>query len=167
MRRIGHGWEGGSLDVYQEHRGTQLCLAALLGLRPRLPAPEPSAPLALGGGPEADPYLLANVLVEMTLQEEGWRTENVGPNTPLASLARAARERRPRLVWLSCSHLADVEAFVAGFAGLAREAKAAGAALTVGGRALGEDVRRRLTFTHHGDTLAHLVAYARELRQRA
>ncbi|MGL4549923.1 MAG: hypothetical protein ACRC33_01945, partial [Gemmataceae bacterium] len=64
---------------------------------------------------------------------------------------------------VSCSHLADPEAFVAGFAGLYAEAEAAGAAVAVGGRALGEDVRRRLTFTHHGDTLAHLAAYARDL----
>ena len=29
MRRLGHAWAEGRLDVWQEHRGTQLCAAAL------------------------------------------------------------------------------------------------------------------------------------------
>lgn len=167
MARVGHGWEDGTLDIYQEHRGTHICVAALQMLRPSLPWSDDDAPLALGGGPEGDHYVVANLLVELTLLEEGWRVENVGPNTPLPSLRRAVRERRPRLVWLSCSHLADVEAFVGGFAGLYQDAREAGAALMVGGRALGEEVRRRITFTHHGDTLEHLVAAAREVRGKA
>src|SRR2546430_13117031 len=54
-------------------------------------------------------YVLANVLVAMVLEENGWRAVNVGPNTPLASFVRALRQLRPRLLWLSCSYLADVE----------------------------------------------------------
>ena len=32
MKRVGHGWAEGNLDVYEEHRGTQIVLAALHAL---------------------------------------------------------------------------------------------------------------------------------------
>ncbi|NBO92789.1 MAG: helix-turn-helix domain-containing protein [Planctomycetia bacterium] len=165
MMRIGQNWQSGTIDIYHEHRGTQNCLAAVQSLRALLPAADRNAPLALGGGPEGDHYQLANLLVELTLLEEGWQVDNLGPNLPHDSFVRAIRERRPRLVWLSCSHLADVELFVKGFAQLYAAANEVGAAVTVGGRALGADIRRRLTFTHHGDTLGHLATYAHGLRR--
>jgi excisionase family DNA binding protein len=163
MARIGHGWAVGELDVYREHRATQLCHAALSSLEARMTAANPVAddrPLALGGGPEGDHYLLANLLVGMALREAGWRVVNVGPNTPFRSLCRAASDLRPRLVWLSCSHLADPEAFVREYAEFYRHAERSGVAVAVGGRALTEEVRKRMTFTHFGDRIGHLTAYA-------
>ncbi len=165
MAHIGHGWATKKIDVYEEHRATQACLSAVLALRLGLPRPGADAPLALGGGAEGDHYQLANLLVEMTLIEAGWAAENIGPNTPWPSLCRAVRERRPRLVWLSCSHLPDAEAFVAGYATLHADAARVGASVAVGGRALGEAVRPRLTYAHFGDRLANLALYARDLRR--
>jgi excisionase family DNA binding protein len=164
MTRVGHGWASGDLDVYQEHRGTQACLSALMALKARLPAvTAEDRPLALGGGPEGDHYLLANLLAEVVLLEMGWRVVNLGPNTPMASFQLAVRQLKPRLVWVSCSHLADVDAFVAGYAGLYAEVERWGAAIAVGGRALTAEVRHRMEFTCHGDRLANLAAFARQL----
>lgn len=164
MARIGHGWATGSLDVYEEHRASQACLSALEGLRLGLPRPPEGAPLALGGGPPGDPYLLANLLADLCLTEEGWAVENIGPNTPWPSLGKAVRARKPRLIWISCSYLPDPKAFLAGYATLHAEAVRAGAALAVGGRALTEDVRSHMGYSHHGDRLANLVEFARGLR---
>ena len=36
MRRLGHDWEMARIDVWQEHRGTQLCAAALYELKDEL-----------------------------------------------------------------------------------------------------------------------------------
>ncbi len=167
MERLGHGWADGTLDVYQEHRGTQVCLAALLGLRSRLGAAAGrDRPLAVGGGPEGDPYLLANALAEMVLREQGWEAVNVGPNTPLASFRRALRELRPRLLWLSCGHLADAESFLAQYGELYREAERAGVAVAVGGPARSAAVRGRMRYTTFGDGLTHLAAFARTLHPR-
>lgn len=163
MERVGHGWAEGTLDVYQEHHGTQACLAALLGLRSLLEAPGRARPVAVGGGPEGDPYLLANALAEMVLTEQGWEVINVGPNTPLPSFRKALRELRPRLLWLSCGYLADAESFLTQYAELYREAERAGVAIAVGGRALSEAVRGRMRYTTFGDGLTHLAAFARTL----
>ena len=164
MGRIGHGWETGNIDIYQEHRGTQCCLNAIQSLRSTLPSVPSNAPLAIGGGPERDHYFLANLLIELTLREQGWNVENVGPNTPLASMAQAVRDRRPRLVWLSCSHLFDVEKFIAEYTLLYQAGREAGATLMLGGRAIDEKVRRRIPLSRFGDTLQHLVECAQEVR---
>lgn len=164
MTRVGLGWESGELDVYQEHAATLACLSALQGLRPLLPIPPETALLAVGGGPEGDPSLLGNVLVEMTVREAGWATHNIGADTPARSLCRAVRDRRPRLVWLSCSHLPDEQRLLAGMRLLLKEAAAVGATVAVGGRALGPEVRAQMGAVHGCDRLADLAALAHVLR---
>jgi methanogenic corrinoid protein MtbC1 len=141
-------------------------LSALLALRSRLAAPDENAPLAIGGGPEGDQYFLANALIELVLVGLGWRVVNIGANTPAPSFRQAMRDRRPRLLWLSCSYLPDEEEFLASYGPLYEEALSLGVAVAVGGRALTEALRDRMTFTHHGDRLAHLEAFANELWAR-
>jgi excisionase family DNA binding protein len=164
LNHLGHEWEKGRIDVLHEHRGTQICCAALYALKPALEASAcPSRPRALGGGPEKDPYLVANLLAEMVLLEAGWEAINLGPNTPLASFRQALLEFRPRLLWLSVSYLEDGERFTAEYRTLYQEAVAAGTAVAVGGRALTETVRAGLPYTTFGDGMTHLAAFARSL----
>jgi excisionase family DNA binding protein len=165
MARVGHGWETSSLDVYQEHHGTQTCLAGLQALRAKLEGrgtPE-GQPVAVGGGPEGDPYLLANLLIELLFTEMGWRAVNIGPNTPLGSFAKAVEDARPALLWISCSYLKDESAFVAGYSALRETARRLGVRVAVGGNALTGPVRERLPCEHRGGTLAHLSAFVRTI----
>jgi len=106
MARVGHQWESARIDVWHEHRGTQLCAAALHDLRRGLePRAERNRPVAVGAAPEGDPYTLPTLLAQLVLLDAGWEAVDLGPNTPLPSLARAVREVRPRLVWVSVSYL--------------------------------------------------------------
>jgi methanogenic corrinoid protein MtbC1 len=165
MRRLGHEWAEGRIDVLDEHRGTQLCAAALHELRAAPAAPaRPGAPLAVGGSPGGDPYLLANLLVEMVLAGAGWEVINLGPNTPLPSFRLALTRFRPRLLWLSVSHLDDPESFLEGYQGLYADAARIGTAVAIGGQALTEEVRTRMPYTTFGDGLTHLAAFARSLQ---
>lgn len=164
MRRLGHEWEEGRLEVWQEHRGTQLCAGALYEVRSALRgADEAGRPVAIGGGPEGDPYLLANLLAEMALLGRGWRVVNLGPNTPMGSFRAALEEMRPRLLWLSSSYLAEPGRFVGEYRGLYRAAEKLGTAVAVGGQALTEEVRSGMPYTTFGDGLSHLVAFAKTL----
>lgn len=168
MARVGHDWETGRIDVMHEHRASMLCAAALHELKVRLlNRPEVSRPVAVGGGPEGDPYLLANLLIELVLLDLGWEVVNLGPNTPLPSLARAVGEFRPRFCWLSVSYLPDVDAFRAAYRTLFAEAERCKVAVAVGGRMLTADLRAGLPYTTHGDGLAHLAAFARMLHPPA
>ena len=161
MTQIGLDWEKGKSDVFQEHQATQLCTAALYELKPRLEEhARTECPLALGGGPEKDPYLLANLLAELVLLDAGWDVINLGPNTPLVSFRKAVRQFRPRLLWVSIGYLAEPETFAEAYPVLYRETLQAGAAVAVGGRALSESLRVRLPYTTFGDGLTHLAAFA-------
>ncbi len=106
MAQVGHAWETERIAVWQEHRGTQLCAAALYGLKDELQArAERNRPLAVGGAPSGDPYLLATLLAQLVLLDAGWEAVQLGPDTPLSGLRNALPQLRPRLVWLSVSHL--------------------------------------------------------------
>ena len=167
MSQLSHDWERGRIDVLHEHRGTQLCAAGLYALKALLEEDAGAdRPVAVGGGPEDDPYVLANLLAEMVLLDAGWDTINLGPNTPLASLRLALGELRPRLVWLSVSFLEDAEVFAHQYQFFYQEATRAGVAVAVGGRALTEELRGRLPYTTFGDGMTHLAAFARSLHPR-
>jgi excisionase family DNA binding protein len=167
LSRVGHDWQTARIDVWQEHRGTQLCAAALYDLKDDLEArAERNRPVAVGGAPEGDPYLLSTLLAQYVLLDAGWDAVNLGPNTPLPSLAKALRDLQPRLLWLSVSYLADEKAFIDACKDLYRVAEQQGVAVAVGGQALGEAVRSTIPYTTHGDGLSHLAAFARTLHPR-
>lgn len=172
LEGIGHDWETGALDVFQEHRATRIVESALIELLGglRRPAPRHAAeapPLALGAGPEGDPYTVAGLLCELALRERGWETMNLGPNLPMASLAKAVLAHQPRLVWISVSYLADPGRFVREYASFYRAASATGAAVILGGQALGPDLRAQLVSAGFGERVAHLVELARMLHPLA
>ena len=163
MARVGHDWETGRIDVLHEHRGTQLCAGVLYELRARLEPAAGRRPVAVGGAPEDDPYLLTSLLIEMLLLEMGWDVVNLGPNTPLPSFEKALAEFQPRLLWVSASYLADPAAFREQYARLYRRAEAMSTAVAIGGQALKEELRTSLPRTMFGDSLADLAAFVKVL----
>lgn len=167
LARVGHDWETARIDVWHEHRATQLCAAALYELKDELEArAERNRPVAVGGAPEGDPYLLPTLLAQYVLLDAGWEAINLGPNTPLPSLTKALLELHPRLLWLSASYFENEAAFLNQYRDLYRTAERHGVAVAVGGRALGESLRSAIPYTTHGDGLSHLAAFARTLHPR-
>jgi excisionase family DNA binding protein len=167
MAKIGHDWERTRIDVWQEHRGTQLCAAALFDLKDELTArAERGRPVALGGAPEGDPYILPTLLAELVLLDSGWDAVQLGPNTPLSSLGKALEALQPRMVWLSASHLEDEARFIAAYHAFHRTALRQSVAVAIGGRALAGAVRTAIPYTTYGDGLSHLGAFARTLHPR-
>lgn len=165
MHAVGHGWEVGRLDVYEEHLGTQICVAALEALRTRVEAgiDRGDRPLALGAAPEDDPYLVAGMVVQLTMAEAGWKSIFLGPNMPLDSLALAAETEKPRLVFLSASHLADREKFRRDYLELHRRCRAFNVAIVLGGQAIDEELRSELPWAFCGHSMSQLVDFIRTL----
>lgn len=130
MTAIGRRWEHGPEGIAIEHRATLVAVRAVSALRDALPQPTPDAPLAVGGAPAGDPYLLPTLLAGLVLQEAGWRTVDLGPDTPDEALCAAARRHHASLVWLSCTAVPGRPA--AALRSLA--AALAGVPLLVGGR---------------------------------
>ena len=162
FERIGSLWECGSAEVYQERRGCELTLRAVQELRTILPVAPISAPLAMGGAPEGDQYNLATTLVELVLQDNGWKATSLGDNLPLESMAAAIRVHRPRLFWLSVSHLQDVSSFLPEYEQLFAEFGKE-VAFVVGGRALTPEVRQQMCYSAYCDNMNHLEAFSQVL----
>jgi MerR family transcriptional regulator, light-induced transcriptional regulator len=119
MHAIGELWRHDADGVVIEHRATDACVQALGSVRAAI-RPAPDAPVALGAGPEDDPYVLASAMAALVVALEGYRAVNLGPDTPTAALHRAVVHHRPTLVWLSVSaplalaHAHELAAFVTG-----------------------------------------------------
>ena len=167
LRAVGHDWEHGILSVMREHRITEAFIAALYQLTARMqPKPDPNRPVAVGGAPEHDHYLLPTLLAKMTLLETGWTAVNIGPHTPFAALLTAVDELKPKLVWISVSHLADPEQFISEYGDFYRTIESRGIAVALGGQALTPELRGHLPHTTFGDGFVHLAAIAEALHPR-
>lgn len=166
FREIGDRWDCRAIEVYHERRACEICMRLLYDIRRGIPVHSPTAPIAIGCSPDGDPYSLPSQMIELVLRQGGWNAQSLGTSVPLSSLAAAAREMRPRLVWLSVSQIADADRFVAEY----REFHACTAplsAIVVGGRALDESIRRLINFASYGDNFCHLESFATTLYREA
>lgn len=162
FEEIGDRWECGDAEVYQERRGCEQTLRILHELRMLTPAPPADSPLAIGGAIEGDQYNLATTMVELVLRDTKWNATSLGDNLPFNTLAAAIKQHRPRMFWLSISHLADESKFIHGYAELYEEF-GFDVAFVVGGRALNESVRQQMKYAAYCDNLQHLEAFAQTL----
>ena len=162
FRRLGELWNCGSLEIYQERRGCEVCHRVLHEFRHLIQEAPPNAPIAIGAAPSGDQYTLPGQLIELVLRECSWRATNLGSNLPFETIAQAVRTYQPKLVWLSVSHLADEDSFV-------REYRVFQGQLPVetivvlGGRALHDGLRPQLKYTGHCDNMQQLAAFASAL----
>jgi excisionase family DNA binding protein len=102
MHALGELWLHSEAGIFVEHRATDVCLQALAHVRATFDPPA-GAPVALGGAPEDDPYLLTSFMVAMVTSAAGMRAVNLGADTPIMALEAAVAEHRPRLVWISAT----------------------------------------------------------------
>jgi hypothetical protein len=141
-----------------------LCLRLLAELRSVIPQGEADAPLAIGGTPECDPYLIPTTMAEIVLRQQGWRSQSLGARLPFATLAAAIRDLQPHIFWLSVSHIDDEERFVSDYRAFFDEVRSA-VAVIVGGQALKEPLRGQMEFNAFGDNMQRLEAFAHALKR--
>jgi MerR family transcriptional regulator, light-induced transcriptional regulator len=162
LARIGHLWHGGGSGIVVEHRATQTCVQAVAQLRAWLPSLSADAPVAVGGAPAGDPYMIPSQMAAAVLAEAGYADRDLGPETPLPVLVAAITRYRPSLVWLAWSvEPTDVEAAADLLDRVIEAASAAGAAVLVGGRGASRLRPGAVGSFHHGASMAELAAFAR------
>lgn len=160
--KIGERWDCRQVEVFQERRACELCQRVVSELRAMIPLSRDEAPLAIGGAPEGDRYSLPTALVELIFRQQGWRTQSLGNHLPISTLLAAVEAHRPRVLWLSVSHLEDERRFGDEYNWLYSQMPA-DVAIVVGGRALSEPLRRQMQYASFCDNLRHLEAFARTL----
>jgi excisionase family DNA binding protein len=165
FQRLGIAWECGELEVYRERRACEIVFRLLNELSLALPTVSAEAPLALGATMTSDHYQLPSLMVELVLREQGWQAQSLGCNLPAATLIAALRELRPKLFWLSASHIDDQVGFVRDFNQLADAAERLKIPIILGGRALSTELRQRLSFTAYCENLRELQNLSLKLLQ--
>lgn len=161
---IGKQWECGVARVYEERRGCEIALRLLHELRLLLPKPPADAPVAIGGTVEGDQFGLATAIVELVLRDAKWNATSLGNNLPFDTLATAINESRPKVFWLSCSHIVDEGSFLKGHGELYDEF-GLDVAFAVGGRALTGELRQRMKYAAFCDNMRHLEAFAQTIQK--
>ncbi len=134
FERIGDLWTHGPDGIATEHAATEGVLRATGEISALFETP-PEAPLALGGAPSGDPYWLPSTMVALTLAGSGFRTLNLGADTPADALRAAVERHRPALVWLSLTRTPADATAEARLDAEIKELAHLGATLLVGGRA--------------------------------
>jgi excisionase family DNA binding protein len=161
MHKVGDLWRHDARGILVEHRATEICAAAVDRLRDLLPAPGARAPLALGGAPQGDPYVLPSRMAGLVLAEAGFRDVNFGPSTPVELLAAEAFARKARLVWLSVSAVEDERSLRAAVARLADSLAEHRIDLVIGGGHSADVAPRGAPNVHVIGSMAELAAFAR------
>jgi len=153
LREIGDEWEGGTLEIAQEHFASNLVRERLLALaRLWSRGGGPLAILACAPGERHDIGLIAFGLL---LRSYGWRILFLGADTPIATVSRTVGATRPRLVVVSSTDEARLEGEAAELRKLARTAP-----LVLSGAGASEELCARLRVDRLG---GDLVAAAGEV----
>lgn len=165
MHRIGELWKHSEAGIYQEHRASDIMVNALNQLRGALPPAPALAPLAIGGAPSGDPYIIPTLAASLVLESASVRTNNLGPELPIGALQRALDDLQPQLVWLSLSTEEIAETTVNEIVALGARLKAREIPFVIGGRCRG--LAPQAAHAHLAMSMGELVAYSRAVLPRS
>lgn len=160
---IGDRWQCGEAEVFQERHGCEVSLRVLHELRILIPPPPPGAPVAIGGTPEGDQYSLPTTMVELVLRDSKWNAVSLGTNLPFPTLRAAILQHRPRIFWLSVSHIKNEPEFIREYTELYDEF-GLDVAFVVGGRAMTESIRQQIQYAAFCDNVRHLESFAQTIK---
>ncbi|RPI89160.1 MAG: helix-turn-helix domain-containing protein [Planctomycetaceae bacterium] len=163
FRDIGELWSCKKADVYQERRACSIMLNILHELKMGTPPGSPEC-VATGGTVTGDQYQLPTSMVELVLQSSGWAARSLGTSVPFESMARAIRDVRPKIFWLSVSFIEDPAQFLDGFATLNAAADQVGSIIALGGFALTTAIKQKIRYSVACDSMQQLAEFATKFR---
>lgn len=109
LHEIGILWQHDARGIFIEHQATTACVEVVNQLRVLLPPPPSGAPVAVGGAPAGDVYLLPSAMAAAVLASTGFEVVNLGADTPAAAFRHAVEAHAPQLLWLSATTTGALE----------------------------------------------------------
>ncbi|HET9718573.1 MAG TPA: MerR family transcriptional regulator [Solirubrobacteraceae bacterium] len=137
LAQIGTRWEAGELDIAHEHFASTVIRARLLGLA-RLWG-RGHGPLALLACPPDEAHDIGLICFGLLLRSHGWRILFLGADTPVDTVAQAARMTRPAVIVMASLSAEPLECAAEPLGELGRAG-----ALALAGPGAGRTLCRRL-----------------------
>lgn len=166
MHRLGELWRHSEQGITVEHRALNICIEAMHQIRQLLSPVSESAPVAVGGAMEQDPYMLPTLMAATCFMEMGVRDVNLGANTPVANILDAARVSKARFVWLSVSTVGDKVNLAEQVQRLGAGASEIGASVLLGGREVHSLVGAPVKNVHVIHSMSELTSFVRSAMAR-
>ena len=163
FHEIGDLWDCGDVHVYQERRSCEICMSLFRDIEGTLRPASPDAPLAVGATMAGDVYTLPVTMAGLVLKSLDWRTNLLGTNLPIDTLLQAIDDLRPRVLWLSVSHIASPATFASDINALSAKIGSIGGSLVVGGRAVTAQFRKQISVHCFADDFRALEMFARSI----
>jgi excisionase family DNA binding protein len=163
FHEIGDLWDGGDLYVYQERRSCEICLRLLHELSSTIGLPPTAAPVAIGATISGDFYTLPVTMAGLVLKSVGWNASLLGTNLPFDTLLQAVDDVRPRIFWLSVSHIAEKSSFLEKVNELFAFINDRSGSLVIGGRAITKSMREEIMMHCFTEDFRALEMFARSL----
>ena len=123
LHELGDRWERGEASVAQEHFASSVIRGRLLGLARGWGSG--SGPLAVLACPPGEEHDLGLLALGVVLRARGWRVVYLGPDTPMETLADAARRMGADWVVVSAVSAARLEGVEEEIARLVRNVRVA------------------------------------------
>ena len=164
MQQIGAKWPEDPRSIFVEHRATNICVEALNHLRMHFRPSLSFDPVAVGGAPEGDPFIVPSLMANTALSDVGFRTVNLGPNTPLNVLAQSAQEMNAALVWIALTSPLPKASIQAELAGLVGELRATQTQIVIGGLAARRYEIPRDSHVHVFSSMGEMEGFAKGLQ---
>jgi len=154
--KVGEMWRDKKIDVYQEHICSNAAMTALDYLRQQLEVDSTPIRTAVGGSLSPSIETLPSKLVGLSLELIGIRAIDLGGSLPPESLAQAARDLQASVVWVTHTHVCNVELLLASHQ-ILREELPVGTRVVVGGGALSPALRRSLHWCEFFETITQML----------
>jgi MerR family transcriptional regulator, light-induced transcriptional regulator len=153
---IGELWRTQEMDVYQEHICSNTVCTILDLLLCRLPKVEATGCLAIGGTFESNLDSIASKVACLVLRSIGMRSVDLGCNLPATSIAKAASDLQPSIVWICHTHVENPESIVENHR-ILRQSLASSVRVIIGGGGLSPALRRSLNHCTYFESMTMMA----------
>ena len=158
MSSIGSRWRAGELDIYVEHRASNLSLSLMNQIGSRFVRRGVSKGEVLMGAPTGEQHGLPVTMAAILVRSEGWTVHDLGVGIPPADFASAARRCGDLVAVCLGVTMPEVLPAARETVAAVRGAVRQGTPVFVGGAAVaGADQARDLGADHWTSTLPELI----------
>ena len=158
MAGIGARWHAGELDIYVEHRASNLSLSLMNQIGSRFARRGVSKGEVLMGAPTGEQHGLPVTMAAILVRSEGWMVHDLGVGIPPADFASAARKCDDLVAVCLGVTMPEVLPAARETTAVVRGAVRRGTPVFVGGAAVaGSDHARDLGADHWTSTMPQLI----------